>query len=58
MWTLIIFIYTGMFAKSDSVALTNIPGFTSEASCIAAAEKSKNFVKDTAKEFRFTCVKQ
>lgn len=58
MWTLIIYIYAGVWAKGDSVALLSVPNFSSEAACIAAADKTKKFVDGSAKEQRFACVKQ
>lgn len=58
MWTLIIYIYAGVFAKGDSVALTHVDGFASEAMCVAAAEKTKKFVDGSAKEHRFVCVQK
>lgn len=58
MWTLIIYIYAGMLAKGDSVALLSVPGFTSEFACFAAAAQTGKFVSGSAKEHRFACVKQ
>ena len=57
MWILIIYIYAGTFAKGDSVTLNNVPGFTSQQSCEAAAAASKHFVDASTKEFRYVCVK-
>ena len=57
-WTLVIFIYAGVLAKGDSVALTYIPGFKSEAACAAAGSVSKPLVKDTFKELRYVCFRQ
>lgn len=58
MWTLIIYIYAGVFAKGDSVALLSVPNFSTEAACVAAAGKTAKFTDGSAKEHRFTCVKQ
>lgn len=58
MWTLIIYIYAGMLARGDSVALLSVPNFSTEAACVAAARKTSNFTDGSAKEFRFVCVKQ
>lgn len=58
MYTLILFIYAGVFAKGDSVALDHVEGFTSKEACVAAAQEAKKFVDGTAKEFRFVCVKK
>ena len=56
-WTLVIFIYAGMLAKGDSVALQTLPGWTSQASCEAAASALSPLVQGTFKEIRTVCVK-
>ena len=58
MFTLIIYIYAGILARGDSVAINSIDGFTSQQSCIAAAQQAESFVKGSAKEFRYVCVKK
>ncbi len=58
MWTLIIYIYAGVLARGDSVALDHVDGFANEQMCIAAAEKTKTFVSGSAKEHRFVCVQK
>ena len=57
-WTLILYIYAGVFAKGDSVTLTHIPGFKTEQHCSAAGSAAKPLVKDSAKEIRFVCIRQ
>lgn len=57
-WTLVIYIYAGMLAQGDSVALTHIPGFKSEAVCQSAGNSAKPLVKGSAKEIRFVCIRQ
>ena len=57
MWTLILYIYAGAFAKGDSVALTNVTGFKTEEVCQAAGRASKSLVRDSYKDTRFVCVK-
>ena len=57
-WVLVLYIYAGMFAKGDSVTLTRIPGFKTQAACQEAGNSSKPLVKDSAKEIRFVCLKQ
>ena len=56
-WTLVVFIYAGMLAKGDSVALQTLPGWTTQASCEAAAKALSPLVSGTAKEIRTVCVK-
>ncbi len=58
MWTLVIFIYAGTFAKGDSVALLEVPNFVTENACVKAAEKVKPFVSGTAKELKYVCLKK
>lgn len=57
-WTLVLYIYAGVFAKGDSVTLLNVQGFKNEQSCYAAGNATKPLVKDSAKELRFICLKQ
>ncbi len=57
-WTLVIYIYAGMFAKGDSVTMTHIQGFKSEAHCAAAGSAAKPLVSGSAKEIRFICIRQ
>lgn len=56
MYTLIIFIYAGILAKGDSVALDHVPGFETKAACEQAGAATKKFVKGTAKEHEYVCV--
>ena len=51
-----LYIYAGVFAKGDSVALTTIPMATQEA-CEKAAKDTESLVKNTAKEIRHACVR-
>lgn len=55
-WVLIIYIYAGIWAKGDSVAIATIP-MASQDVCEQAAVKSETLTKATAKEFRHVCVK-
>lgn len=57
-WTLVIFIYAGMLAKGDSVALQTLPGWTSKATCEQAGRELDPLVRTTTKELRFVCVKR
>ena len=56
-WILIIYIYAGVLASGDSVALTNVQGFTSEASCVAAGKSAERLTSGSSKVYRFVCVK-
>lgn len=56
MWILIISLYAGMLARTDSVALSVVPGFKSEAACIKAGHQSQHF-KTLLKDTKFICVK-
>ncbi len=57
-WTLVIYVYAGVLARGDSVALTQIPNFTSKARCTAAGNAAKPLVLGSAKELRFVCIRQ
>ena len=57
-WTLVVYIYAGMLAKGDSVTLTHIQGFKTEAHCAVAGNALNPLVKGSAKELRFVCIKQ
>jgi hypothetical protein len=57
-WTLILYIYAGVLASGDSVALNHIPGFKTEQHCQAAGSAAKPLVKGSAKEIRFVCIRQ
>ena len=57
MFTLVLYIYAGIFSKGDNVALTNVPGFKTEASCQAAGHAATPLVHDSKKEIRFVCLK-
>jgi hypothetical protein len=56
-WILIIYVYAGVFAKGDSVAIASITGFETQNMCAAAGDANRNLVKDSLKEYRFNCVR-
>lgn len=56
MWVLVLMIHAGWSSHNDDVALTTVPGFTSEAVCMAAGNKVKPLDKSTVQAFEFTCV--
>ena len=58
MWILVIFVYAGYFSKSDSVALTNIPGFSSQQECEAAGKVAEKLTSGTQKDTHFVCLHQ
>ena len=57
-WVLILFVHAGMLSEKDSMAITTVSGFKSEAVCTTAGKQSEALVKRTTKEVRFVCVKQ
>ena len=57
-WILVLFVHAGMLSEKDSMALTSVPGFKSEAACVAAGKASEGLTKRTTKEVRFVCIKQ
>lgn len=56
-WTLILFVYAGIMANTDSVALTNMPGFPTEAMCEAAGDASLSMDDGTTKNIVYVCVR-
>lgn len=56
MWTLILFVHAGILSGKDSMAITNVEGFKSQAACVAAGKESESLVKRTTKDLVFTCV--
>lgn len=57
-WILILFVHAGVLSEKDSMALTSVPGFKTEAACQAAGKQSEGLVKRTTKDVKFVCVKQ
>lgn len=55
-WMLVLYIYAGVWAKGDSVAVTTVPMATQEA-CEKAGRDSEVLVKSTAKDLRYVCMK-
>lgn len=55
-WTLVIFIYAGVWAKGDNVSLTNVTGFSSKAACEVAAQQAEGLVSGTMKASKTICV--
>lgn len=53
---LIIFAHVGIMGDGNSNALTNVPGFTTEAACVKAGNKVTTMSKGTVKEISFVCV--
>lgn len=57
-WILVLFVHAGMLSEKDSMALTSVTGFKTEAACVTAGKQSEALTKRTTKEVRFVCVKQ
>ena len=55
-WVMLIYLYAGVFAKGDSVAVTTIPGYRTQIECEEAARDLPKLVKGTAKEVVFVCI--
>jgi hypothetical protein len=55
MWTLVLLVYAGALSDSDSVAITNVPGFFSQQECIVAGDESKKMVGGTKKVLQYKC---
>lgn len=57
-WILVLFVHAGMLSDKDSMSLTSVPGFKTEANCQAAGKASEALTKGTTKNTRFVCLKQ
>jgi len=55
---MVLFLHAGMLSDKDSMALTTVPGFKTEAACLAAGKQSEALAKHTTKQARFVCLKQ
>lgn len=55
-WVLVMYIYAGMLARGDSVAIHSVP-MASEGACEGAAAKAKKLVDGSTKEFRYACLR-
>lgn len=53
---LVIYIYAGMLARGDSVAMATVPQPSLQA-CQAAGKEAEMLVNGSAKELRFVCIK-
>ena len=56
-WILILFAHAGPLSDKDSMAMTTVPGFTTQASCQAAGEQAVGLASHTTKLIKYTCVK-
>lgn len=57
-YILVLFLHAGMLSDKDSMALTTVPGFKTEADCQTAGTASKALGKGTTKDVKFVCLKQ
>jgi len=57
-WILVLFVHAGMMSDKDSMAITSVPNFKTEASCVAAGKAAESLTKATTKSTRFVCLKQ
>lgn len=55
-WVLVMYIYAGTFAKGDSVTISTIDGYTTQAICQQAGSQGAQLVGGSAKEYRFVCI--
>ena len=54
-FVLVMYIYAGVFAKGDSVAIHSIP-MPSQEVCEREGRKGEKLVSVSAKEYRFICM--
>jgi hypothetical protein len=55
-WALVLFAHAGMMSDKDSMALTTVPGFRTQAECRAAGEEAKKMASATTKVIKYTCM--
>ncbi len=55
-FVLVIYIYAGMLAKGDSVAIHSVPMKTLEV-CQREGMKGQSLVSGSTKDYRFVCLK-
>lgn len=55
-WTLILFAHVGMMSDKDSMALTSVPGFRTQAECQAAGKAAEKMTTATTKVMKYICV--
>jgi hypothetical protein len=57
-YILVMYIYAGVLANGDSVAINHIDGFSTIESCQQAGNSAARLVKGSAKEYRFICMEK
>lgn len=57
-WILILMVHAGMLSDKDSIAVTNVPGFSALAECEAAGRGSETLGKGTTKAVKWVCVQR
>ena len=57
-WILVIYIYAGVLANGDSVAITSIPNFATLQECRQAGKDAEVLVTGSAKVYRFVCLRK
>lgn len=57
-WILIIFIHASFLSESDSMTMTSVPGFSTQAECQAAGKLTEKLTSGTKKATVFVCVPQ
>jgi len=56
-WILVMYIYAGVLANGDSVALQHIDGFTSQEQCQRAGNQAEGLTRGSSKVYRFVCLR-
>ncbi len=57
-WILVMYVYAGIWAKGDSVALATVTDFSSKPRCEDAGKQLAPLVRDTTKDVRFVCLRK
>lgn len=53
-----IYVLVMMVFSTNGIAINNIPGFVSLESCEREGKKGEAIIKDTARHYRYVCIKQ
>lgn len=55
-WVLVMYIYAGTLANGDSVTISTVDNFKTEASCKRAGPYGEKLVSLSSKSYRFVCM--
>lgn len=53
-----IYVLVMMLYSTNGIAVNNVPGFATEQSCEREGKRGEAIVKDTARHYRYVCLRQ